>query len=157
VPTTQTPAKRTRKATAATSTPAATPPAIGQPWPGQGGIYAGIAGDIEGGAPGYLILLDAAEPDDEMTWKDAMIWGMAQGEGTRLPTKAEAALLFANVPDAFKKNWYWTGTQYSADDAWFQYFDDGSQDIYYKLTTGRARAVRRLVLESFNPLALGAV
>jgi hypothetical protein len=154
VPTTQTPAERTRKAPSATSTPVA-PPAIGQPWPGQNGIYAGIAGDIEGGAPGHLILLDA-KPDDKLTWSDAVKWGQSHGEGSRLFTKAEGALAFANVPDALEKTWHWTGTQYSAINAWYQTFSSGFQFIL-KGRTGRARAVRRLVLQSFNPLVTGAV
>jgi hypothetical protein len=143
-------------ATTPAPTQSTTPPPIGQPWPGQGGIYAGIAGDIEGGAPGHLILLDG-KPVDELSWQYAVKWGQDQGEGARLPTKAEAALLFANLPDAFEKTWHWTGTQYSADYAWYQYFDYGTQDIGFKHDTGRARAVRRSVLESFNPLVSGAV
>ena len=131
-------------------------PPIGQPWPGQGGIYAGIASDTEGGEPGHLILLDT-KPDDELNWKDAVKWGQSHGEGSRLFTKAEAALLFANVPDAFEKTWYWTGTQSSAFYAWYQHFYYGNQTIDSKDFTGRARAVRRLVLGSFNPLVSGAV
>jgi hypothetical protein len=156
MPATQIPAKRTRKATAAASTPAATPPKIGQPWPGQGGIYAGIAGDVEGGAPGHLILLDS-KPADKLTWAAAVKWGQSQGEGARLPTKAESALLFANVPDALKKTWHWTGTQYSASYAWHCRFTSGYQHGTLKHLELAAVAVRRLVLESFNPLVSEAV
>lgn len=61
-----------------------------------------------------------------------------------LAAKRESAVLYANVPEAFEKAWYWTSTQYSALGAWIQLFGDGIQFTALKLTQGRVRAVRRL-------------
>lgn len=60
-----------------------------------------------------------------------------------LPAKREMAVLYANVKELFS-GWHWSSTQYSADFAWGQYFDDGFQLNAYKGIRGRARAVRRL-------------
>ncbi len=62
-----------------------------------------------------------------------------------LPSRREARLMAANVPDLFKPEWYWTSTQYSAYYAWVQGFVDGSQDIDVKANRSRARAVRRFL------------
>lgn len=60
-----------------------------------------------------------------------------------LPARRESALCYANVPELFEKDWYWTSTQFSPHYAWVQYFDDGGQDTSLKLIEFRARAVRR--------------
>lgn len=59
-----------------------------------------------------------------------------------LAAKREMAVLYANVRELFE-GWHWSSTQYSADNAWGQYFGDGSQDGALKDGRGRARAVRR--------------
>ena len=61
-----------------------------------------------------------------------------------LPSKRELAVLYANVKELFGAYWHWSSTQCSANDAWFQYFNDGYQLNANKYGTGRARAVRRL-------------
>jgi hypothetical protein len=61
-----------------------------------------------------------------------------------LPALRESAALYASVKELFDKAWYWTSTQYSADIAWIQSFDDGHQSDAYKDDQGRVRAVRRL-------------
>lgn len=45
--------------------------------------------------------------------------------------------------------WYWSGEQHasSSDYAWIHDFDDGNQYDLNKSLEGRARAVRRLVIE----------
>jgi hypothetical protein len=60
-----------------------------------------------------------------------------------LPAKREMAVLYANVRELFE-GWHWSSTQYSAHNAWYQFFDDGYQVNASKSNTGRARAVRRL-------------
>lgn len=124
--------------------------AIGQPWPGRAGIYAGIyAGITTGpdGAPYALLLLDD-KPAKGLIWDDAMAW--ASGLGADLPNRVESALLFANLKSNFESRWHWTNEQYSRDYAWTQLFDGGSQSTTDKSFEGRARAVRRLILQPFS-------
>ena len=64
-----------------------------------------------------------------------------------LPSQAEIHLIAATMKDQFDQNdLYWTSTQYSALSAWYQYFRDGFQDYSFKGYEGRARAVRRLLI-----------
>ncbi|WP_082616424.1 DUF1566 domain-containing protein [Massilia sp. Root418] len=62
------------------------------------------------------------------------------------------------APDALTPTWYWSSTQYAPnpDYAWFQNFIDGYQVINHKSAEGRARAVRRLPIQSFNHSAAEA-
>ena len=70
-----------------------------------------------------------------------------------LPSRFESALLYAMLRDQIELgDWYWTSTQLSAGYAWMQFFRYGYQHYYRKDNTGRARAVRRLNLQSFSPL-----
>ena len=123
------------------------PPRIGQPWPGHGGIYAGTARGSDGKPDYFLIVADPAR--DGITWDKAKDWAKNMLEAGvadwNLPTRAEQALLFANVPELFEKEWYWSGEPYAGDEqfAWFQGFGYGSQRYYHKLYELRARAVRR--------------
>ena len=71
-----------------------------------------------------------------------------------LPSRRELALCYANAPDQFEPRWHWSSTQGSANHAWGQYFDYGSQLNGRKSYEGRARAVRRFPIQSFSPLAL---
>jgi hypothetical protein len=129
-----------------TESAAIVPPAIGQPWPGIDGIYAGVSKGEEGQPDAHLVLL-AAQPGRNMKWEDAVAWAQGLGDGARLPTRFESALLYAHLQDQFDtSNWHWTGTQYSSNYAWGQYFDDGRQDNGSKKAEARARAVRRLIL-----------
>jgi len=64
-----------------------------------------------------------------------------------LPAQREQALCSASVPHIFRKDWYWSSTQGSANLAWFQDFAGGYQFIVGKVNDDRARAVRRLVIE----------
>jgi len=121
-----------------------TTPKIGEPWPGQGGIYAGIMRGRDGNPDYHLIVGKATEP---------MPWGKAKDEVERhpewsLPYRAEQALCYANVPELFEKEWYWSCEQHAgtAGYAWCQNFGNGNQ--YYNLKSNelRARAVRRLVI-----------
>jgi hypothetical protein len=73
--------------------------------------------------------------------------GEVEFEGHRdyyVPSKRESAVLYANVPDLFIREWHWTSTQYSANGAWYQGFAYGGQGADDKSYKGRVRAVRRL-------------
>ena len=110
---------------------------------GAVGTYAGLSRGEDGQPDGHLVLLDAV-PEEELKWADAVEWAEGLGDGARLPTRLESALLYANLRDKFDTGcWYWTGTQYSADNAWLQFFGYGYQDGCDKEDAGRARAVRR--------------
>jgi hypothetical protein len=123
-------------------------PAIRSAWPGmEGSKYAGIAAGQDS-QPDYHLILLADKPAGELNWKDAIAW--AEKLGATLPTRDESALLYAHLRGEFESGWHWTGTQYSSGTAWAQAFDGGSQgglDKYYEC---RARAVRRLALQSFD-------
>jgi hypothetical protein len=110
------------------------------------GIYAGIARGLDGEPDGHLFLLDD-KPTGKLSWADACKWAEGLGDGARLPTRFESALLYANLQDQLDiEAWHWTGTQYSDIYAWYQNFRTGGQDYYDKSYEGRCRAVRRLVL-----------
>jgi hypothetical protein len=64
-----------------------------------------------------------------------------------LPSRAELRLLWVNTPEHLTAGWYWSSTQYSPYNAWYQYFDGGYQNYNDKAYEGRARAVRRLVIQ----------
>ncbi len=64
-----------------------------------------------------------------------------------LPSRREASLLAATVPHLFKAGWHWTSTQYSANNAFVQGFDDGYQGNTSKVSKYRVRAVRRFLID----------
>ena len=66
-----------------------------------------------------------------------------------MPFRAEQALQFANVPELFEKEWYWSCEQLAAAPvyAWLQHFGYGFQLNYHKSLVCRARAVRRLIIQ----------
>ena len=106
-----------------------------------GGIYAGISRGV-GGAPDQRLVLLPGEAAD-VDWEAA--GAFAASAGGVLPTRAEQALLFANLKDQFQRDWYWSSEQAGPSTAWTQGFGDGGQ--HYGGTRsyeGRARAVRRL-------------
>lgn len=62
-----------------------------------------------------------------------------------LPSQAEAHLLASNAKESMQQeDWYWTSTQYSAGNAWYQYFGSGGQNFYGKDYECRAVAVRQI-------------
>jgi hypothetical protein len=122
-------------------------PEIGQPLVAIDGIYAGVSSSRE--QPHYVLVLLNAKPSERLTWDEAIEW--AKSVGGELPTRPEAAMLFANVPDEFEKRWHWTSTQYSDAGAWTQYFNYGYQRADFKSYEGWARAVRRFDVQSFDP------
>ena len=107
-----------------------------------GGIYAGIAVG-EDGKPDHPLALLSHKADKPMTWAEATKWAASFGDGSRLPTKREAALLYANLPDEFdKSDWHWTSTTYSGSTAWMQDFLSGGQGYSLKSSERLCRAVR---------------
>ena len=105
-----------------------------------GGIYAGIIRGVAGAPDQHLVLLPGDA--DNVDWEAA--GAFAASVGGELPTRAEQALLFANLKDQFEPRWYWSGEQAGPSTAWGQYFTSGIQDYGGRSYEGRARAVRRL-------------
>ena len=116
------------------------PAAIGAAF--SGGIYAGIIRGADGAPDQHLVLVEGEGVD--LPWSAA--GACAESVGGSLPTRAEQALLFANLKEQFKSDWYWSGEQYgpSSSNAWYQNFNHGIQHNGHKSYEGRARAVRRL-------------
>lgn len=124
------------------------PPAIGEFWDDEGGLYAGISRGLDGAPDDHLIVTQ--EGQTKISWQDAMNWaGNLTLDGNRdwtLPTRANLALLYANLKQDFDPQWYWTSEEFAGDAsyAWCQYFDYGYQDGHHKGNELRARAVRRI-------------
>lgn len=111
------------------------------------GVYAGIC---RGGASDYHLIVGPELSTYGMPWQDAMEQAETLTSGGfsawALPTRSEQALMFANVPELFEKEWYWSGEQHASrsSSAWCQTFGNGHQSIFNKGTHLRARAVYRL-------------
>ena len=126
-------------------------PRIGEVWSDQGGIYAGIARGRDA-APDYHLIV-GPEFDGQIDWVRSDKWATGlQLHGFsdyRLGYLKELALAFANVPELFKKESYWSCERHASDsyDAWGQDFSSGTQGYWYKDTTLRARAFRRLLIQ----------
>ena len=108
----------------------------------DGEHYAGLALKIDGTPSHHLILLPGEGED--LQWSAAVEW--AEKAGGALPSRQEQALLYANLKDQFKPEWYWSGEQHDGSFAWFQNFYYGSQSTshHHKGNELRVRAVRRL-------------
>ena len=119
--------------------------AIELPELNEGEHYAGILIGKDGAPSHHLILLPGDV--DEHTWEDAKEW--AASIGGELPSRREQSLLFANLGEQFKRDWYWSAEQHSSNSgwAWCQYFGNGLQDYNYQDHEFRARAVRRLIIQ----------
>lgn len=130
--------------TASEPQPKATPHQFAIPELAPGERYAGIVIDLDNGQPTHHLVLLPAQPAERLTWDEAMAW--AASIGAELPTRQEAALLYANLKPAFEPEWHWTGEQYAgyASDAWLQVFNDGLQ---LNVDKGRVRAVRRFLID----------
>lgn len=140
----------TQVAAAAAQVAPTQPPLIGAYWPGQGGIYIGLAAEDADNPQGHLVLCEATT-DERMKWKATIAWAAAQSvdghTDFRLPTRFEAALIYANGRQHVDTGpWYWTGTAEGGSVAWFQDFDDGGQGTGHVDNSNCARAVRRFVL-----------
>jgi hypothetical protein len=107
--------------------------------------YAGLVLGKTGMPSHHLVLLSGEV--ESITWAKAKEW--AKGAGGDLPSRQEQALLYANLKEQFKSEWYWSGEEHASASgyAWYQYFTDGYQYDYPETTKLRARAVRRLVIQ----------
>ena len=107
--------------------------------------YAGLILGKDGNQSHHLILLPGNI--NEVNWTDALAW--AKEQGGELPTRREQSLLFANLKEEFKDEYYWSSEQHASysDYAWFQGFDNGNQNYTFKDNELRARAVRRLIIQ----------
>ena len=173
--TAKTPAKRAAKAT-----PATQPPIPGQVWKEHKAIYIGIQRSADGKSAWHLLLPVGAKFQIKGAYGcygkkivgadcrfdgNANTLAMAKASSQTaakalalhgdcyIPSRAESALLYAVAPDEFKTDdWYLTSTQYSENNAWMQHFAYGYQYTNRKSDERRCRFVRRLPLQSFNPL-----
>ena len=130
--------------------PVAVPPKIGEIWPGQGGIYAGVARGRDG-EPDYHLILCEEAPAEDFKWQAALEFAktiVADGhKDFTVPTRWESALLYANLQDKLDTDyWHWTSTQSSEGGAFSQGFNYGTQDTTGKTYERRCRFVRRSVI-----------
>ena len=111
----------------------------------EGEAYAGLILGKDGKPDHHLVLLPGEA--QEVSWSAAREW--ASGVGGELPTRRELALLYANLREAFERVWYWSveTQEPKAHLVWGQNFTSGIQTMYGRPFRGRARAVRRLVIE----------
>ncbi|WP_313326976.1 DUF1566 domain-containing protein [Pseudomonas qingdaonensis] len=150
-----------------------TPPAIGEYWPGQGGIYAGIRQYAEGlchvifaaqdvgkhaygeygteveatsqidGRANTAILVNR---DGSHPAADAAYAFTCDGHNDfYLPASGELHHGYLYLPEAFEKAWYVSSSQRSAYDAFSMYFDGGYQYYSVKHNELRVRPVRRFL------------
>lgn len=163
---------------------ASTPPFPGQLWPEQNCIYIGVMRSADGQSAWHLILPVGEQYNIEQAiWgcygklipgADCRSDGLANtiamaaagseialkaiADECYIPSRAEAALLYAIAAAEFETdNWYLTSTQYSEIYAWTQLFSNGYQGGNRKSSERRCRFVRRLVIQSFNPLEVAGV
>lgn len=120
--------------------PAAALPAIGAAF--SGGIFAGIT--LHDDKLHALVLLP--EDGDAMEWPDALEFA-AKADGV-LPSRIDMIVLYKNLRDQFKREWYWTSEEHpvDADYAFIQLFGFGHQNLGRKVYGCRARAVRRVAI-----------
>lgn len=150
-----------------------TPPAIGEYWPGQGGIYAGIRQYAEGLCHVIFAAQDAGKhaygehgTEVEATSRtDGSLntFVLTSRNGSHpaagaafgftcdghsdfyLPSIAELSHAWANIPEHFETEWYWSSSQRSAYIAFSMDFGDGYQGSYGKGFELRVRPVRRFL------------
>lgn len=79
---------------------------IGELFPGTVCTYAGTIRGRDDQPDAHLLLLSPGSQFESMNWVDAN--DLAAFSGAKLPTKAECAILRANVPEFFGEYIYWT-------------------------------------------------
>lgn len=106
----------------------------------DGERYAGVVLDADGRVQHHVVLM-APRPDGRLTWPAAVAWALSVG-GT-LPTRQEAALLYANCKPHLEPRWHWTSEADGPSYAWVCVFDGGGQTFTLQSYEGSAVAVRR--------------
>lgn len=149
-----------------------TPPAPLTYWPGQGGIWCGLKFMPSGKVGHLIAAIGKHEligqqwgaPRKKIAGADSYHDGRANteamaGAGSNLaqhmlaleidghtdwalPSQADGHLLATNAKHLMQPTGYWLSTQYSAGDAWVQYFGSGGQDVDDKDDEFRAVPVR---------------
>jgi len=109
----------------------------------KGEAYAGLILG-KNGEPDYHLVLLPGEAS-AVNWANAKAF--AKKAGGELPNRCEQSLLFANLKEEFKGDWYWSNTLHASDasSAWCQGFSFGTQLSRHIGSQCRARAVRRLI------------
>lgn len=85
-------------------------------------VYAGLTHENK------MLVLRCIQVKDDMRFSEAFVYAKALPE-FRLPTRKEAALLYANLQEWFAPMWYWTSEEYPPDREcmWVQTFGYGRQ------------------------------
>ena len=111
----------------------------------EGEDYAGLILGKDGRPDYHLVLLPGEA--QEVSWNAACEW--ARATGGDLPSRRELALLYANLREQFERLWYWSNEPQEprAQLVWGQNFTSGIQTMYGRPFRGRARAVRRIVVD----------
>lgn len=109
----------------------------------EGEHYAGAVLNDDGTVSHHLVLM-AEKPEGELEWKAALAW--AAGIDGALPTRQEAALIYANCKSHVEGAWHWTSETYEPNEscAWVSSFSSGYQYGDHKDDGYAARAVRRV-------------
>lgn len=159
----------------AANTPTGSPPALGEYWPGEGGIYGGKMQAREGNREYHMVL--AADDLGELKWggyrEESTATSKHDGyantqtllqEGDHpaasacakytadnhddfyLPAAAELYEAWLNIPEKFAQMYHWSSSQRSAGYALGMAFSDGLQNYYGKYGELRVRPVRRVFI-----------
>lgn len=129
-------------------------PRLGEYWPGQGGLNAGLILTEDRKRQYHLIVPPRTQVEHpSLAWDPAKVHAAGvhlDGHADfSLMMRREARLAWVNVLGEFMEGEvYWTAEQYgpSADYAWGQHSTYGHQDLWPKGTENRVLAVRRLFL-----------
>lgn len=151
-----------------------TAPAVGEIWPGQGGVYAGIIPARDGVAAYHLIIGNPQErliwgpyddvplatdmadgltntqtlvnqPDNHPAAKAAAAY-LADGHADfYLPAVSELEMVWSNLGSQ-DLGWAWSSTQHSAFSGYIMNFDDGTYSGYDKGLFFLVLPVRRLAI-----------
>lgn len=113
-------------------------------WGGKGDNEPNACSEFDGKANTLALAVDSAIEHPAAQWAHELAIG--QFDDFYLPARRELSLMYANVPELFKKEWHWSSTQYSVAYAWIQNFINGYQYDSWKGDGYRARAVRRLLV-----------
>lgn len=152
------------------------PPAIGEYWAGQGGIYAGVQQEEDGrlchkifaavdvgsfawGEHGTEttatsksngVLNTCILRDTDGSFPAAEAAGNYTADGHHdfvLPSIGELNHAWQFIPDSFAQAAYWSSSQRSAYYAFYMYFAGGGQSSYAKPDVLRVRPVRSLPIQ----------
>lgn len=90
------------------------------------------------------VIVDLHDASKTMTWDEAKEY--AQKEGKRLPSQRELMLMFAQQEKlnaaleehegkAWERGWYWSSSEYTYNNAWYVYANNGFVDWSGKSST----------------------